>query len=332
MEELINKYLLGTASEKQMLELEQWVNESDENRRIFSKAVNIAAVSSRRNPEMGNNIEDLHKIIVDLRKKELKRRFRRMFATITVAASIVLFISLYANYRIAKYKTDVDYILAQSNVTLEYSTPYGTKSKVLLPDSSIVWLNSGSNISFPSKFSGNSREVYFSGEGFFEIAKDSTHPMNVITPQGLNVIVLGTQFNLSAYTDNKDISIMLVSGKVEIETKQGNKKFSIMPKERCIVDNNSAKYVINIPQDTLPILGWKAGWLVFDDVPLEQVFKNMRRVYGVEFIFKDKTIFNQKLSAKFKDESLTQVLDLMHRVSLINYFIKDSSVYISKFE
>lgn len=332
MEELINKYLLGTASEKEMLELEQWVSQSQENRKIFSRAVNIAAVSSRRNPQEADDIEQLHKIIIALRRKELKRRFRRMFTTITAAASIVLFISLYANYRVEKYKTDVDYILAQSNVTLEYSTPYGTKSKILLPDSSMVWLNSGSNIRFPSKFSGNSRDVYFSGEGFFEIAKDSTRPMNVITPQGLNVRVLGTKFNLSAYTDNTDISIMLLSGKVEIETKQGNKKFAIVPKERCIVNNTSATYVINVPQDTLPILGWRAGWLVFDDVPLEQVFKNIRRVYGVEFIFKDKTIFNQKLSAKFKDESLTQVLDLMHRVSLINYQIKDSTVYISKFE
>lgn len=332
MEELINKYLLGTASEEEMLELELWVNQSEENRVAFSKAVNIAAISSRRDPQGRNDIEDLQKIVYILRKNDLRRRFRRTFAIITVAASIVLFISFYANYRVDKYKSDVDYILAQSDVTLEYSTPYGTKSKIVLPDSSLVWLNSGSNIRFPSKFSGKNRMVYFSGEGFFEIEKDSTRPMKVLTPQGLNVKVLGTKFNLSAYTDDKEISIMLVSGKVEIETHAGEKKFSIKPSERCIVNNNFARYIINVPQDTLPILGWKEGWLVFDDIPLEQVFKNIRRIYGVEFIFKDQSIFSKKLSAKFKDESLTQVLDLMHRISLINYLIKDNTVYISKFE
>lgn len=331
MEGLINKYLLGTATEEELLILERWVNESENNRKAFSRAVSVFAVSTGNAPA-GSDVEDFRKILFSVRKKELRRRIRKISIAITIAASVILIISLYANHRINRYKLDIDYILTQSDVVLEYSTPYGTRSKILLPDSSMIWLNSGSHIRFPSKFSGKSREVFFSGEGFFEITPDSLRPMNIITPQGLKVKVLGTKFNLSAYVDDKDISIMLLSGKVEIATPRGDKKFCILPLERCVINDNSARYVINVPKDTLPILGWKEGWLIFDDVPLEQVFRSIKRLYGVKMVFKDHSIFNQKLSAKFKDESLTQVLDLMHRVSLINYFIKDNIVYISKYE
>ena len=331
MEELINKYLIGVASEEELLELERWVHLSNENRRAFSNAVNIAAISTRTNPTC-NDAKDLYKILLRLKKRERRVRAMRLFATISVAASIVLIISIYAISKIESYKSEVNYILAQTEVTLQYSTPYGTKSKILLPDSSIVWLNSGSNIRFSSKFSNNSRDIYFSGEGFFDIVQDSLRPMNVITPQGLNVKVLGTKFNLSAYVDDNDISIMLLSGKVEVESPFRGDKLSILPSERYIIDNKSAQYSVNVPVNTLPILGWKEGWLIFDDTSLNSVFKTLKRVYGVEFIIKDKSILSQTLSAKFKDESLTQVLDLMNKVSLIEYSIEENIVTISRYK
>ncbi len=291
MEELILKYLKGEASENEMLEIETWVKESPINRKEFAAKVNLYALSANINGKA--DISDLGKITSAIRRLERRRRVLRYFAAAVMASALIVGAGLYSTYKIGGYKNEVAYILEQSNTTLEYSTPYGVKSKISLPDNSVVWLNSGSKISFPSKFSGNQRLISFSGEGFFSVEKDSLRPMQIVTPGGVTVNVLGTKFNLNTYTEDSSMSLLLLSGKVNIKMNNGR--------------------------------------VIFDDLTLKEVFVKMKRWYGISIKVDDSSILDKRLSAKFREESASQVLDLMHKTQLINYTIQDSIAYVKNY-
>ncbi len=329
MESLIIKYLKGEASERELLEIEKWVNESSENRKEFARKVNLYAISANIDGKV--NLQDFEKITQQVRRFEKRKRIVRFFAAAAVASALFIGAGLYSSYKIKKYTNDVAYILDQGNTTLEYSTPYGVKSRIMLPDSSIVWLNSGSRIFFPSKFHGKERLIAFSGEGFFEIKKDTMRPMKIETPDGLTVNVLGTKFNLNTYSEDKTLALLLLSGKVNIKMKSGYTYNDIKPSEKIIIDRRTSRQMVNVVNDTLPTTGWKIGWLVFDDLPLSEVFTMMKRWYGITIKVEDGSLLEKRLSAKFKEESASQVMDLMHKTQLINYSIQDSIAYVRNF-
>ncbi len=329
MEELILKYLKGEASESEMLEIESWVKESPENRREFARKVNLYALSANVN---GNDDRsDLGKIVSRIRQMERTRRAVRYTAAAVVAGILFVGAGLYSSYKIGSYKNEVEYILGQNDTELEYSTPYGVKSRISLPDNSVVWLNSGSRISFPSKFAGNERLISFSGEGFFEVQRDSLRPMKIVTPGDVTVNVLGTKFNLNTYAEESSMSLLLLSGKVNIRMKNGRMIENIKPSEKVVIDKVEKSSRINPVKDTLPTTGWREGWLIFDDLPLSEVFVKMKRWYGITVKIEDNSILEKRFSAKFKEESASQVLDLMRKTQLINYTVQDSIAYVRNF-
>ena len=328
MNRLIEKYLTGEASEEELLELEAWVNRSYHNRKIFAQSVNVYALSGEIK-EKGDH-SNLNNILSLVKRKDRNKKIVRYLSAIGYAASIFMIAGLWYVTRSKTIQKDVGYILSQAETYLEYTTPYGVKSKITMPDNSIVWLNSGSRISFPSKFSGSSREVSFSGEGYFDIITDSLRPMMIKTPNDINISVLGTKFNVTTYKEDKAFSLMLVSGKVLI--KRGRATLAEMkPAENFVLEHQTSKKAITVPNDTLRITGWREGWLIFDDIPLSEVFIKMKRWYGVTVKVDDHLLYNKTFTAKFKEESTSQVFDFMHKISLINYTLVDSVAYVSSY-
>lgn len=329
MEELISKYLNGEASEEEMLQIEEWVKESAANRKEFARLFNIYALTPKANSIQDSN--DLDSILALIKKYGLRARIIR--ASFTIAASVLLLVGafFYSSMRIEGYKREVAYVLEQQSTRLEYSIPFGVKSKITLPDSSVVWLNSGSKIAFPSKFTTNERLISFSGEGYFEIKSDPLKPMKIEANDGLIVNVLGTSFNLATYSDDNSLSLLLLSGKVNIKTRAGHIYKEIVPSQKIIIDKKSKKHLITEIEDPLPTTGWKSGWLIFDDLPLSEAFVKMKRWYGITIKVNDQSVLEKRFSAKFKEESASQVLDLMHKTQLINYTIIDSVATISNY-
>ena len=328
MEKNIDKYLTGEATEQELLDLDVWITKSYHNRKLFAKYTNVYALAGKTG-EHGDDA-DLNKIVGATRKRDRNKKIIKYFTAIGYAASIIFIAGLLYTYQIKSIQRDSEYILSQADTYLEYSTPYGVKSKITMPDSSVVWLNSGSKISFPSKFSGKNRKVSFSGEGYFDITADSLRPMVISTPNNVNIRVLGTKFNVSTYKEDKLFSLMLVSGKV-IVTKGGSTVAEIKPAQNLILEHETRKRAINTPKDTIHITGWRDGWLIFDDIPLSEVFIKMKRWYGVTVKVSDHTIYHKTFSAKFKEESATQVFDYMHKITLINYTLVDSVAYVTNY-
>lgn len=333
MDKIIVKYLSGSASEKEKTLLLEWLQENEKNAKFFSDIQHSWALENSKGKEQEDSAQMIPVKLNIVKRAAGMRVVLRVLGAAAAAAVIFVIVDTYIGMQrqIETYQNDISFMLTQSGSQHEYSTPYGVKGKVSLPDGSIVWLNSGSKITFPGKFQSNSREVGFSGEGYFDVKSNADVPMKISLNSGLEVNVLGTSFNLSSYDNDNQISLLLISGNVNISNSKGKELFSVLPNENVVINLADKKLIRDKPQETMPIIGWKSGWLIFEEAPLEEVFKKMERWYGQKIVVEDKSVYNKKLTAKFHEESASQVFDLMRQISLIDYKIVDSIAFIKEF-
>ncbi len=211
--------------------------------------------------------------------------------------------------------------------------PYGKKFALILSDETYVHLNSGSTLKYPVQFQkGKAREVFLDGEGYFEVAKDETHPF-IVKTNSLNIKVLGTQFNLSAYTDDESVSTVLVEGAVGFFDK--NKQFEVseypllVPGYMASWQKQDKKIEIE-ETDTSLYTGWREGKIIFNHMPFSKIRKKLERNYRVSISNKDKELEKIQFTASFDTETIGQVLEAFGKNYYMKYTIEDNKIYIEK--
>jgi ferric-dicitrate binding protein FerR (iron transport regulator) len=243
---------------------------------------------------------------------------------ITRVAAIMLLPVLYFLFNvISENKMEINKYSNQIVDSLEIVAPIGSRTVVLLSDGSKVHLNYGSKLKYPQTFIGNTRGIDLSGEAYFEVAHDPDKPFVVKTGK-LNVIALGTVFNVLAYGDNNVVETTLVEGKVQVESilSDGNAKSL-----GCMLPNQHAKYntqtgkVSNSEVRVDKYIAWKDGKQVFENEPITNVTKKLNRMFNVEIEVAEE-IRDITYTVTFVDEPLTQILDLMALATPVCYKIK----------
>jgi len=198
----------------------------------------------------------------------------------------------------------------------EIFSPYGTHSKVDLPDGSTVWLNAGSSLKFPTDFIPGEREVYLKGEGYFEVKSDEKNPFLVYAGK-LNVRATGTRFNVEAYESDSLLAVTLVEGMVDV-TIGNNKPFDLLPGERMGFNIFTSECRI-IKTDSYKWYAWKDGTMVFRDDPLSYVFERIGKTFNVNINVNDPEIASFPYRATFGEESLDEILRLLKLSAPIDY-------------
>lgn len=184
--------------------------------------------------------------------------------------------------------------------------PYGKRTEITLIDGTKIWLNAGSTLSYPVRFRGDSREVYLSGEAFFEVSADRSKPFYVIT-NDLRIRVTGTRFNVTSYADDAVTQAVLVEGGIEAEK---NRLFSraieLAPGERIVYDRAKNK----LQKDQVDIelyTSWVNGYLILENKPVEEIFKKLERYY-------DKKIVVEGLSSQPRFTGKLNLADDLNKV------------------
>lgn len=205
--------------------------------------------------------------------------------------------------------------------------PYGKRSEITLADGTHIWLNSGSQLSYPSEFKTDSREVFLSGEAFFDVMANPTKPFFVIT-RDVKIKVLGTSFNVSSYNEDNTTQTVLVNGKVSAgKNKLFAKTIDLTPGERMIFDkinDQLSKEHVNVEL----YASWVKGYLVFDNVPITEVYKKLGRYYNQTILTEDgleKITFSGKLDLK---DNIKDVLDNISFASPVKVFEKNGTFII----
>ncbi len=194
--------------------------------------------------------------------------------------------------------------------------PYGKRSEITLADGTHIWLNSGSQMSYPVVFTGDTREVYLSGEAFFDVETDLSRPFYVIT-KDIKLRVMGTRFNISSYDNDQITHAVLLSGKVSVGR---NRIFAntmeLSPGERIVYDKVDENITINKVNVNL-YASWINGYLIFEREPLTEIFKKLERYYNKNII----------MEGSFNDITFSGKLDLIEKIETVLANISFSSSF-----
>lgn len=203
--------------------------------------------------------------------------------------------------------------------------PYGKRSTLQLADGTKVWMNSGTELEFPSEFDGNTRDIVLKGEIYIEVAKMEKKPFYVHTAE-FTVQVLGTRFNVSAYPDNKERTIVLVEGEVEVSTiRQGTGKLA--PDEMFTIDTDGIR---KQKAEVSKYICWKDGFLILNKTPISDVLQKIGRYYNVSFDdHSDEVLFSKTCTGKlYLSENLDEVLMSIAILSRTEYHKHNGIIYI----
>lgn len=197
------------------------------------------------------------------------------------------------------------------------STPLGGQYSLILPDGSKVWLNAGSSITYPTAFISQERKVSVTGEAFFEVAKNATMPFRV-TANNTTVDVLGTHFNINAYTDEASVNTTLVEGAVRVSAH--NRQLVLKPGQQARVGHTDVQVADQV--DLSAITAWKEGYFSFTNADLPTVMRELARWYNLEVSYEGKIpdrVFNGEIGRSL---TLAQVLKGLSKTR-IKYRIED---------
>lgn len=317
--ELIVQLFSGEAGKEEKSKLEVWLNKEPGNRKLFSDLKEIWLSSGVENNPDGYDSE---RAIRDFRRRisfQEGNAPRRKFPVklMQYAAIVILALMLPATYYFAKHSGTT----ADSMTTIACAA--GDKTTVVLPDSSRVFLNSGSELVFNNNFKSGSREVRLNGEAYFVVKKDPRHPFNVRTSH-LRVQVLGTEFNLAAYSDEAQITTTLVTGSVEI--KSGNESVRIEPNQKAIFDKAAGAIRVEGLKDVAQETQWKDGRFVFRNRSLAEMELQLERWFDVEIEFADEQVKDRRFTGTVEHESILEVISYFGRSNYVGYKINANQI------
>lgn len=258
--------------------------------------------------------------------KTEKHVSRRMFYGI--AASLLL-VSVFAAYFIGQQGMSGGLLNA---LTFEKQrTPQGKQRQVILADGTHVWLNAGSELRYPKDFSKKQiREVYLEGEAFFDVTENRSKPF-IVHASGLDIRVLGTSFNVRSYAGDPVVETTLVRGKVTIAStaEDSINQVTLLPNQHASFSKDSKAIALEEVSNTEDYIGWKSGWMIFDDKPFSYIRETLERWYNVRIIIEDENSLSCTFSAKFKDKTLKEVLEIFKNTESIDYRIDGDQVFIN---
>jgi len=199
----------------------------------------------------------------------------------------------------------------------------GDKTTVVLPDSSKVYLNSGSKLIFNNNFNEGERQVFLNGEAFFSVTKDKSSPF-IVKAGEIEVEVMGTEFNLKAYPEENKISATLVEGSLRVSSK--NRSAVIKPNQKLVYEKDSQSMKIQLLADTTPETEWKEGRLVFRNESLADLELKLERWFDVDIDFADDEVKTKRFTGILERESILEAVSYFGYSKYVGYTIKGNDI------
>ena len=209
-------------------------------------------------------------------------------------------------------------------------TPRGGQYRVVLPDGSKVWLNAASSLSYPTAFSGPERIVKLTGEGYFEITKvwsgNKSIPFRINVNDREIVEVLGTHFNIMAYSDEKNIKTTLLEGSVKV-IKPGTDNSSILRPGQESVYNGNKGFQVRSDIDANQSVSWKNGLISYKNADIQTIMRQIERWYDVTVIYKDHIPYRSFTGGIARNSRLSSVLKVLE-LNDIHFELKEKQITV----
>ncbi|MCE5347380.1 MAG: FecR domain-containing protein [Bacteroidales bacterium] len=300
-------------------EVRKWKDNSDENKKIYRDLLHIWQVTGsfpdRFYPDRPKAWKKIEQHIHSQKKKhDLYHRMAKI-----AAAIIVIFLSVWTGKEFGDYWQQVQFT--------EVYSPAGQKTRIILPDSSVVLLNSNSKIRYSQNFNKKNRNVELRGEAYFEVQKDLSRQFIVSTSE-LDVKVFGTTFNVKDYDDEQVIEVGLLKGQIGIDC---DKKEIVKLTPGMVATLNKKDMKLNVGVTDMNLVSaWTRQEMVFEEDSMEDIVRYIERWYGVEIQVAPELLDGDRLTFKVKTETLTELLNLINLLKPIKYHIDGKLVIITE--
>ena len=314
---IISKYLLGTASPQEEKEIMEWRNADAGHEQEFQELCESWQIAHAGiHPVIPDKERVWGKIMSNLNLvKPVKMYTRRLlYRAVGIAAMLALVLGFSLSLLVSE-EEEVGLV--------SFTAPVGQKAEVSLPDGTKVWLNSGTKLRYPVKFTGDVRFVELSGEAYFDVKRDEALPFVVKTSRS-EVMVLGTEFCVKDYV-NQVNQTTLVSGSVSVKDFRGQ-SYVIVPGQQVCIDQDSSRM---LEVETLYFTSWKDGYFMFDQATLERIMDELARWYNFDYFFANAEARNMMLTARIKKyDNIDTVLDILSRTGDIRFSRKGNTITI----
>ena len=352
---LITRVLTGEASVEEKECLLNWVEESKSNKKLFFEMKDIWEVSHAATDDRFKGDESWERfknqIEMNEEKEEKEERNHKLFAFLKIASIVIVSVGL--SWLVFGLTSSNRFLISKNEVI----TPIGSKTQIVLPDGTRVWLNAGSNLTYYSDYNGEKRDVTLSGEAFFEVTKNPNKPFVVKTGK-IDIKAYGTAFNVKSYPTDRFVETTLINGVVTIEQVATKKTLAILKpnqksifykddirpsltkilkldkqkitKDSIIEVNANENILLAQTNNTESQTAWKEQKLYFTSETFDEIAKKLERWYGVTIHLQNDELLNERFTGKFThNEPLAQVLEAIKITTPISYSIKLNDVYIN---
>ena len=323
----ITGYLTKSLTPEEMQSLQEWLNASEENRKYFSDMQEVWIAASDEADNIVFNKERAYQLFLKqteatTRQNINKHKFFQLRPWMYAAAMIIV-VFICGTIAFQSGKRVLRNQLAQ--ITIE--APYGSKTKLYLPDGTLVWLNAGSKMSYAQDFGINERALNLTGEAYFEVTKNKHIPFKVHTDE-LDVKVLGTKFNFRNYQDALEAKVCLLEGKVALSTQQ--KETILHPDQQALLDKKTGNLLISSTKAAYSA-EWTNDRLYFDEALLPDIVKELERSYNIKITIADAALNSVRFYGNFrrKEQSIREIMDVLSSTDKMTYTIEGKNIVIT---
>lgn len=314
IDQLITEYLSGQLTAEAFRELKDWSQESEENRRYVRDKIEVwfssGAVSNGK-------VFDKEEAFARFQKRVAKKRPKlyRFPCKIVYRVAVVILILLLP---LAGYWKGQK-ALRQTFSDMVVEAPLGARTKLYLPDGTLVWLNAGSKITYSQGFGMDNRQLNLEGEGYFEVIHNPKLPFEIHTHE-VDLRVLGTKFNFKNYSDDEEITVNLLEGRVALHN--GLKSMSdlyLSPNEKMVMNKRTGEMVKSKTRAENSML-WTNDELFFDEELLQDIAKKLMRSYDVKIEIAD-SLKNRRFYGSFRvmGNTIEEVLETIASTNRMKY-------------
>jgi transmembrane sensor len=325
-QELLIRYINDRCSTEDLLKVQQFLQDPDWKQALENM---LEAEFSAINDEQPNE-KALEEWNQEFREKYFKKPVVKSWYTqwIGYAAACLLVLGI-AGYFLNQYKQNKK--VATSVAMVEKSNPRGVRSRITLPDSSVVYLGAGSSIRFPAQFEVKERTLILTGEAFFEISKNPQRPFIIHTGEILTT-VLGTSFKITAFKGDP-LSVEVATGKVRVSKKEPKKGLAelavLIPGEGVIWDEKKEKATA-IKTNISAVKDWAKGEISFKNRSLKQIALELENWYAADISFAKSVAINKRFSLSVDGTaSLLDALDIICSTAQLKYHFSGKQVVIT---
>ena len=329
IDELIANYLTEGLDKNALDELKTWIAASAENQQYFIRQREIwfSAVSRE-----AASVYDKDKAFENFRnrvesQKEIQSTSRRGFSLSALWRNAAVVAIIIAVGCISYWQGEVNVKDTFADISVE--APLGSKTKLYLPDGTLVWLNAGSRMTYSQGFGVDNRKVELEGEGYFEVKRNEKIPFFVKT-KDLQLQVLGTKFNFRDYPEDHEVVVSLLEGKVGLNNLLREEKEAVLsPDERAVL--NKANGLLTVESVTASNASqWTDGYLFFDEELLPDIAKELERSYNVKIHIANDSLKTFRFYGNFvrREQNIQEVLEALASTEKMQYKIEERNITI----